>query len=180
MSYILSQSKNLAYIYLLIDPRSNQPFYVGRTISPHSRLQTHVESAKKYKVIDDGTKRAIINSIIGDGFYPVMRVIEVTITKYQEEREYTWWLGFVERGYRISNEVRKPYRFDHPRQESEPLVIDPYKSALIDLKQKLDAIESRQARTLVVHALIAFTTNKSTIESLTRMGELYINDGKTP
>lgn len=171
MSLILSQNhkSDLAYIYILIDPRTNQPFYVGRTVNPFTRLSGHIEHGRKYKVIDDGTKRSVIRSILNDGLEPIMRVIEVTTLAYQCEREFTWWQGFIERGYSISNIVR--WRGNDPQPQS---LNDLH--ATQEIADSLSRLRYKKDRYVIIRALEALDGNLPV--GIAAVFKKYISEGE--
>lgn len=62
------------YIYELVDPRDNKPFYVGKTINLKRRLYSHIHESKT-KI---SNKDKFISNMIKDGFKPIINVIDET------------------------------------------------------------------------------------------------------
>lgn len=67
------------YIYVLIDPRNGDEFYIGRTADPRIRLRAHINlsqnmSAKQY------ASSLHVREIIASGLEPIMRIIDSVVT----------------------------------------------------------------------------------------------------
>jgi hypothetical protein len=63
------------YIYEYIDPRTNLPFYIGK--GKDTRMYDHVRSAQAKRENPDKSK--VIQDIIDDGLFPIIREIESNI-----------------------------------------------------------------------------------------------------
>jgi hypothetical protein len=63
----------LYFVYKLVDPRTNQPFYIGITKNPNYSMWQHLTA-------NDGNKRKRdkIVDIQSEGLSPRMRIIEIT------------------------------------------------------------------------------------------------------
>lgn len=97
-------------IYILINPLTKDPFYVGCTRDAASRFNGHLYSSSE-KTITPTPKDKYILSM---GLDPVMQIIE-TITsnesdvshyhhsKTAAEREAYWIEFFIAEGYRLTN-----------------------------------------------------------------------------
>ena len=70
----------MSYVYMLIDSRNNQPFYVGKGAG--ERCHFHVKEAVYYKQ-RKSLKLNKIRSILNDGFEVVVKKIEDNITDAQ-------------------------------------------------------------------------------------------------
>lgn len=169
MVILPQDSAKLAYIYLLIDPRTKHPFYIGRTYSPTARLTAHIGDGREYPIIDDGTKKGIIRGILEDGLSPIMRIIEITTTKYQIHREYFWWLGLVRRGYRVVNVVAKPSGFDSDDNSVE-LTDD-------QIHEKIKSIESRKDRYFFVTKMLEMMDSKDVTPEFIKSMKVYVLKG---
>lgn len=66
---------SMEHIYILIDPFTNELRYVGRAIDPKTRLSVHISHAKNLPFLNS-QKSQWINSIVGCGEKPILKVIE--------------------------------------------------------------------------------------------------------
>jgi len=186
MSYSVPYPDNIEYVYLLVDPRDYEPFYVGRTKDPDTRLSAHINDGRRYEPDPDGTKPAIISNLLDDGLTPIMRVIEVTTARYAPLREYEWWEALLERGYGIVNVVKRtgirefrPERIPEPEDEFVGIVAPPITKNMevADIARKLDMIESKRKRAQIVYALLAFTEDTTRWHEIKQIGKRYISNG---
>lgn len=193
MTRSIPHDDTLSYVYLLIDPRDNTPFYVGKTFDPDNRIIGHIADGRKCRIIGNKTKPSIIKGILADGYEPVMRIIEVTTEKYVFEREFTWWQGFVKRGYNICNVVA--YGRNYSAEKANLPDVEPHKLSRDDYSfmhkpvseltsedrlQMLEALQSRSDRRRVVMMLLALTEDQSEWPEIKRAGKSYINAGRLP
>jgi predicted GIY-YIG superfamily endonuclease len=89
----------LYFIYELIDPRDNRPFYVGITNNPNARMMTHLAATES-----NTEKNARINAIRSSGLQPTMRIIEYWDKKDKaEEREIYWITCYGKQGLPLTN-----------------------------------------------------------------------------
>ena len=68
---------NVYYTYLLIDPRNNLPFYVGK--GKGNRCYAHKDEAVYYKN-RKSLKLSKIRSILKDGFDPIVKKVEENVS----------------------------------------------------------------------------------------------------
>lgn len=94
MSYIFYDYDH--HIYTLIDPFSNEVFYVGRSINPENRFVQHLKYSKNLNLKDR------IDSIISSGSKPVMNIVEVCKKDVACEREFYWINKFAEQ-FKLTN-----------------------------------------------------------------------------
>lgn len=77
----------IAYIYILIDPRDNQTRYVGKTINPLNRLNQHISECKNIKVLHHRAKW--IRKLSGLKLLPIIKFIKICnlldFEKYEAE-----------------------------------------------------------------------------------------------
>lgn len=66
------QTINRFYVYGLVDPRSNQLFYVGK--GSYRRAWSHTSLVKKGKSTNNRVKDSIIGKILKDGFEPEIKM----------------------------------------------------------------------------------------------------------
>jgi hypothetical protein len=74
---------NIAYIYALIDPRTNQVRYVGKTINPQTRKYQHVSE----RLIFNHYKSRWILTLHKLGLRPIFKILEICPLSNFEDRE---------------------------------------------------------------------------------------------
>src|SRR5665213_2971556 len=88
------------YIYVLIDPVSNEIRYVGKTTNPRGRLRQHINHAKR----GERTHRDNwINVLLRNGSEPVFETIDVVSDAYWDKAEQKWVSLFKNSGCRLTN-----------------------------------------------------------------------------
>lgn len=75
-------------IYRLLNPITNETFYVGATYSPTERLKQHISNRKNNKTIG-----RVIENIISDAALPILEVIEIAEDCDVQKRE-NFWIDF--------------------------------------------------------------------------------------
>ena len=87
----------MTYIYALIDPDTNEPFYVGRTHYPETRLQQHFEST------------TMVVEMLKVGKIPKMEVLAHYDPVWHDFDmvEYAWINRLKSCGYSIQNALTK-------------------------------------------------------------------------
>lgn len=70
---INNDNTEIAYIYILIDPRDNVIRYVGKTIHPKTRLRDHIYESKNY----DHHRAKWLRSLIKKGIKPILKIIKI-------------------------------------------------------------------------------------------------------
>lgn len=82
--------QNAVHIYVLIDPLTRIPMYVGRTINPLSRrLREHINTAKRGK-LKDKRKEQWILGLLEAGERPVISCIEDVSRDAFQDAEKRW------------------------------------------------------------------------------------------
>ena len=85
-------------IYLLSDPRTDTPRYVGVTKDLNQRMRGHLSNRKAT------THRSNwINILIALGLKPVLTVLEIVPDYQREDAERAWILGFRQSGADLVN-----------------------------------------------------------------------------
>jgi hypothetical protein len=79
---------NTQYIYLLLDPRNNQPVYVGKAKCVISRLGLHLCVKAKH----NPAFYAFIEELKRSLLIPKIQILETTDDDHATERE-TFWIG---------------------------------------------------------------------------------------
>lgn len=74
----------MTYIYILKDPRSDIPRYVGQTRYPEQRLKGHLSDHSN----DD--KHAWFDELCNEGLHPVIEIIEECFEEDADDREMLW------------------------------------------------------------------------------------------
>jgi group I intron endonuclease len=104
-------------IYVLKDPETNEPHYVGRSVQPEVRYRQHIYMATKAGKKD--IKTTWVRSILDKGLKPTLEIIDECKPNDAQLRE-TYWIeeykkndslknqrDFVENGYWFSEDSRK-------------------------------------------------------------------------
>lgn len=93
------------YIYMLIDPREDTPFYVGQTAQPIiERLYEHLEFQRPN--VTNSERCQQIKDIVGSGYSPIICEIDRfdTIDKRFVDDLETQWINYmVEIGHDLAN-----------------------------------------------------------------------------
>ena len=92
---------NISYIYALLDPRSNEIRYVGKTINLRKRLARHCRASKRVS-----HKHCWIRFLQKNGVKPTMKVLEEVINDDEsvwQERERFWIAKFKSEGVQLTN-----------------------------------------------------------------------------
>ena len=76
-------------IYVLLDPRTSEVRYVGKTCDPQKRLRQHMAEARGKMM---SHRAAWVRSLVREGLSPSLVPIEVTTMGAWQERE-RWWIA---------------------------------------------------------------------------------------
>lgn len=91
-------TERMIYIYSLIDPRTDEVRYIGKTNDLKGRLHEH--ALKR----DSATHKAHwVNQLRAAGLRPCMEVLEETTEAHWEERERYWIAYGKAQGWRLTN-----------------------------------------------------------------------------
>lgn len=74
------------YIYALSFPNYFSPFYVGKTVSPKSRLKQHLRDKA------DTHKARLVRKMLAEGLSPIMLILEEGIGDWQEAEKA--WIAY--------------------------------------------------------------------------------------
>jgi len=77
----------MVYIYALIDPRTNEVRYIGKSVTPEKRLIVHVCTTH---VDSNPRKLNWIKQLKEEGLRPTLLILEETTTELWPEREKYW------------------------------------------------------------------------------------------
>lgn len=88
------------FVYVLIDPRTDEVRYVGCTIDVKRRIRGHLEAARTGHQIPNA---AWIRELLKLSLKPRMEIVEVTDTDSWEDRERYWIAHFEATGARLTN-----------------------------------------------------------------------------
>jgi hypothetical protein len=69
------------YIYTLVDPRTDEVRYVGRTVEPHQRLRQHLKDSHSSDI------REWVNELQNEDLEPEMYLINVDDEEYLDSLE---------------------------------------------------------------------------------------------
>jgi hypothetical protein len=88
----------LIFIYALLDPRTEEIRYVGKTIQPiNDRYSAHISVAKYNRKTDHA--HCWIKSLLSVGLRPIMKILEETFDIVRE----TFWINFYRSKYKLTN-----------------------------------------------------------------------------
>lgn len=139
-----ANSNQRTFIYALIDPSTNEVFYIGRSNKPKNRLTQHILRSNK---LAPGLKKfnntqVRIQAILRAEQAPILQVLEETLGRFADKREVYWCNHYREQGVTLTNQsiIQKQYSYD------ELLVM--YKKVKRDRDELIYAI-SRYLRPLV-------------------------------
>jgi len=148
-------------VYLIIDPLTDDPFYVGQTGNLDRRQKAHLRAAKH------DTKRAAtkIAEILDRGLSPIFKVVETCSSEAESLSAETLWVKrCAQQGYRVWN------RWIEHRQTQElylrpkvdpnqiigdgPLTLGPYRyESRFELKAKLEAFLAKSSVGVITHPM---------------------------
>ena len=86
------------YIYILQDPTTEEVRYVGKSVNPKRRYNSHLWDKPKVKYYS----YYWIQSLLKKGLKPIMTVIDETETNWEELERY-WISQFKTWGYPLTN-----------------------------------------------------------------------------
>lgn len=95
----MKPNKEFTYIYGLIDPRTNELRYVGKTIRLNSRIVEHISKCHLTNTHKDNW----ISELIRENLKPIMFVIDVVLTSEWEFWEVHYIEYFKSIGCRLTN-----------------------------------------------------------------------------
>lgn len=90
----------MIYIYALVDPRSNEPRYVGWTINPLRRLHEHIQRSVRK---EDTYKARWIRSLLKAELEPMMLLLEWSDNEEIKNHESEWIAHFSYIGFKLTN-----------------------------------------------------------------------------
>ena len=90
----------MVFIYALIDPRTNEIRYIGKTTNPEARMRRHLRQSELIKPLH---RAHWIKSLVDNGHVPVMRVLETVDAQHWQESERRWIAKYREEGCRLVN-----------------------------------------------------------------------------
>lgn len=91
------------HIYALVDPVTEEIFYIGQTQKPKARLWHHIYEVSHAKLAKDTPKQNRIRDMLANGYKPEMRTLEIVHSNSNEREEY-WYNHFRSQGFRLTNE----------------------------------------------------------------------------
>jgi len=100
------------YVYALIDPRTDEPYYIGRTRNPRTRLSGHIsqgwETVRSVQYYDYGYPHRLphivhTRDIVLADQRPVFEILETVTGEDWRDAEYLWVEYFRSVGCPIGN-----------------------------------------------------------------------------
>lgn len=88
------------YIYGLVDPRTNQIRYIGKTTNRKNRLESHIKNRNSNKEKCDW-----IDMLLDVGLKPKMKTLEVCNNENWADREKWWIANGYEKGWDLLNKT---------------------------------------------------------------------------
>lgn len=89
----------LEYIYALVDPRSDAPFYIGRSLQPERRVYLHLSNCASVPV------KAYVDEIRAAGMEPNWKILEETTDGRTAECQ--WVQRCLAEGIMLTNNFKK-------------------------------------------------------------------------
>lgn len=146
-------------VYAIIDPETEEPFYVGETRHFPRRQQAHLRTAH------ERTKRAAakIAQILARGQMPAFKAIEFCDSKENALAAETKWIKhYVKRGYTVWNRLREHREIKElhraPKMQMDmiigdgPFLLGPHSyPSRFELKTRLHSYLSREPFGRVIH-----------------------------
>ncbi|HBO5740675.1 TPA: viroplasmin family protein [Pseudomonas aeruginosa] len=141
-------------VYLIIDPVTEEPFYVGQTGDFEGRQRGHLRKANH----DCKRAAAKIAQILDDGMTPAFKVVETCESKEASlEAETRWIEHCTARGITVWNRTREHRQIQalhmKPRVELDqiigdgPFTLGPYQyDSRFELKSKLNAFLAKSSQ----------------------------------
>lgn len=138
-----NNSKNVYYLYHLIDPRTDKVFYVGK--GKDKRVYQHKLQAIKHKHQNKKLENKI-NSIIKHGFQPIERKVAFS---FQEDFIFDLEILYIER-FGLDNlcNLKGGGEGGSPSEETKKKISQSLKNTLDD------AVKTRRAYYNVIHNLL--------------------------
>lgn len=90
------------YVYSLVDPSTQKPFYIGLTENPHKRLLSHISMSIR-KTHENAELETIIRGIILLNKTPSVVILEETNSLFPHRIESKWIKKALESGWKICN-----------------------------------------------------------------------------
>jgi hypothetical protein len=94
---------NLSWIYVLIDPRTGDIRYVGRTVRPKRRLSQHLAMRDR----DQAPRAVWIRSLVRQGYLPLLEVVQAVPVDFCAEAEAYWIDHFRSLGCALLNKHKE-------------------------------------------------------------------------
>lgn len=88
------------YIYGLIDPRTNEVRYVGKSHNPHGRLQTHIREGGISSRMSPSNRW--VRELLQESLAPEMVLLEEAGDNWQEA-EIRWVTNLRAKGFQLLN-----------------------------------------------------------------------------
>lgn len=92
--------KTFIFIYVLKDPRTGAPRYVGKSNDPHERLERHLQDSKRGR---KDYKSCWIRSLLTLGDSPQLEILDTVDEIHWRQWEVAWIEFFISEGFKLVN-----------------------------------------------------------------------------
>ena len=148
----MKTKSQIKYIYKLINPDTNEPFYVGQTLSLEKRLYQHINESST-----NPNNVLIIKALKKNGLEPVMKIIEIVVGKNANRIE-EFWIRELSRTHKLTN---RPLKNDYTQRNKKKQYLFTVKCSKKQLKEARRLLNSIKKQTNESHAFIILRALRS-------------------
>ena len=164
------------FIYALVDPRTGERAYIGKTVNPKHRFEQHLRGRTDHAITP---KSAWIKSLMASGMRPSMEIIEECTDLDWDERERFHISQHLESGLKLKNLApggMQPTQTVEQRRKNARAMHDSVDSPVFALirflgKAKRRKLEDGNAEKADYFASVMDVVSKSTGETRNRFRE---------
>jgi group I intron endonuclease len=123
------------YIYALIDPRSKEIKYIGKSNNPRSRFYNHL-------LRDSGVFGKWIKELKSLGFSPELQILEEVLRDQWKERE-TYWIEKLSKECTLLNQTRGGDGLEKHKAETNTWLVENLRNSNLGRKHSQDTKDKR-------------------------------------